>query len=114
MTIPHITAWKIGTWMCGSVVALAAASIVEAQQGMNPMVEVALIMSGSSLLVAIVTGGVSIYMQRQTGRKVDGLAMVREDKITQQGNQLIAAEKELSHSEGRREGSESERAKESK
>jgi hypothetical protein len=45
------------------------------------------------------------------GEGVDGLASGREKKIDEQGAQLIIAEKELSHSEGRREGSESEREK---
>jgi hypothetical protein len=66
-------AWKIAAWMGGSLAIMATALVADAQQGMSPLVEVALITSISSLLVAIITGGISIYLQRQTKEKVDGL-----------------------------------------
>ena len=105
MTIAHVGAWKIGVWIGGSATVLIVASVAEAQQGLSPIVQVALIMSASSLLVAIITGVVSIYMQRQTGKKVDGIlsdAHKGERDATTRADRAEAFTK----------GSESERAKE--
>jgi hypothetical protein len=66
-------AWKTALWAGGSLAVMATALIADVKEGMNPLVQVALITSTASLLVAIITGGVSIYMQYRTGKKVDGL-----------------------------------------
>jgi hypothetical protein len=100
MALPHIGAAKIGAWIFGSAIAFSAAIVADAKQGMNPLIIVALIMSGSSLLVAIITGGVSIYLQKQTGKKIDGMLEVKDEKE----KQLTQTKEKLSHAEGRREG----------
>jgi hypothetical protein len=101
MTLHRYVAFKAITWIFGAV-SVASALIAEWQKGIDPIVEVALITSISSLTVAIVTGGVSIYLQRNTGKKVDGiLSKARADEK--------AANTRADTAEGFRAGSESER-----
>lgn len=104
MTLPHIGAAKIGAWIVGSVSVLIAALAQATKQGMSPLIIVALIMSASSLLVAIITGGVSIYLQRQTVKKVNGMLAIKDQKDAE----LTETKEKLAHSVGRREGMEAE------
>jgi len=95
-------AWKIAVWAGGSLAVMATALVADAKQGMSPLVEVALITSISSLLIAVITGGISIYLQRQTGQKVDGiLSQSLADKQT--------ANTRADTAEGFKAGSDSER-----
>jgi hypothetical protein len=95
-------AWKIGVWAGGSFAIMATALVADAKDGMSPLVQVALITSGSSLLVAIITGAVSIYMQYRTGKKVDGL-------FTDAHRSEQAANTRADTAEGFKAGSDSER-----
>jgi hypothetical protein len=105
MTTPHfLGAWKIAIWAGGSLVVMATALVADMQQGMSPLVEVALITSISSLLVAIITGAVSIYLQRRTGQKVDGI--LSKSLADQQ-----SASTRADTAEGFTKGSDAERAK---
>jgi ABC-type dipeptide/oligopeptide/nickel transport system permease subunit len=99
--IRYVGAFKASTWVFGAV-SVASAIVAEMQRGIDPLVEVALITSISSLMVAIITGGVSIYLQRKTGRKVDGI-------LSQAHAEEKQATSRADKAEGFREGSESER-----
>jgi hypothetical protein len=92
----------MGIWAAGSLAIMVAALVADARGGMSPLVEVALISSISSLLVAISTGAVSIYLQRQTGKKVDGL-------YTEAHRSEQAANTRADTAEGFKAGSDSER-----
>jgi hypothetical protein len=98
--LPHFGAAKVAAWIAGSAGVLAAALVADAKQGMSPLVAVALITSITSLLVAIITGGVSIYLQRQTGTKIDGMLEAKEKKE----QELSETKETLAHAVGRREG----------
>src|SRR6202795_272022 len=109
----HYGAFKVGAWMFGSTLALAA--LVHA---VEPTVKVALIVAASGLLSTLISTGTLLYLGRKGKGMLTEIRMdvnsnftkMREErnaqtvKVDESAAQLAAATSKLSHAEGRREG----------
>lgn len=101
MSLPHLSALKIGYWIAGSIALTAGALFAQIQQAnSSAAIWVAIIMGLSSLLVSVTVGIFSIILQTRGNRKLAEVEKQTNNMNTELRQQRNAATTRADVAEG--------------